>query len=277
MALKLQHKIAAACFASSFSLGVALHQALDEPDNHVLLHGMITDESAASFIENFNAAAASYNGSDPLVVLINSPGGYMHAGERIIDTIESADIPVVLNCNDLAASMAAEILITTRNVTRNASQDCEIVLHRPRLIETSPTGENITITLEDLYYDQYLLMQIFQDYESDPDSLAAFLYVWDQKQFEIEFLENSSAELAANLADHSHLNAQDFLLFFDYGDTRFNANEAHAFGFIDQIEEKEPDAEASERSLSRSCALWANTLSLCATQSEYPFLFLPEF
>lgn len=80
--------------------------ALNIPESQVLvLNGIVglgTDELAAQIFDKGQ-------GTKPLYLLINSPGGSVLAGAMVISAMESAKVPIYTICLEVCASMAAMI------------------------------------------------------------------------------------------------------------------------------------------------------------------------
>ena len=66
-----------------------------------------------------------------LTMLINSPGGSVHDGLAIYDTINSLDCHVRTICVGLAASMGAFLLCSGSKGMRLALPNSEILIHQP--------------------------------------------------------------------------------------------------------------------------------------------------
>lgn len=73
----------------------------------VMIEGPIMDDNIEPVVEYLVQLEQT---SEPIYVLINSPGGSIIAGERFISAMESAKGPVVTICTKLCASMASFIL-----------------------------------------------------------------------------------------------------------------------------------------------------------------------
>lgn len=74
----------------------------------LLLSGEINETSAAKLIDQLHAS--SDISDDPIFLFINSPGGDVHSGLSIINTILVSPVPVIGVVTGLAASMALKVL-----------------------------------------------------------------------------------------------------------------------------------------------------------------------
>ncbi len=71
----------------------------------VTLYGKVSDEAAATLIEQIQAANKE-NTSKPILLYINSPGGSVLAGGLIIDAMEASRRPIITVCTSACISMA---------------------------------------------------------------------------------------------------------------------------------------------------------------------------
>lgn len=96
----------------------------------VFLGGEITDEVASIII----AQLLFLQSEDPkkeISLYINSPGGYVHSGLAIIDTMNHIKPEVSTVCVGMAASMASHILASGAKGKRFALPNSEIMIHQP--------------------------------------------------------------------------------------------------------------------------------------------------
>lgn len=89
-------------------------------NRQVFLTGVIDEKSTRDIIKELRAL--SIINSKPIVMHINSRGGYVQEGLAIIDTMRTIGAPVITIIIGIAASMAAIISITgaQRLMTKNA-------------------------------------------------------------------------------------------------------------------------------------------------------------
>ncbi len=96
----------------------------------IFLGGEITDEVATIVI----AQLLFLQSEDPkkdISLYINSPGGYVHSGLAIIDTMNHIKPAVSTVCVGMAASMASHILASGAPGKRFALPNSEIMIHQP--------------------------------------------------------------------------------------------------------------------------------------------------
>lgn len=99
-------------------------------ENIVFLGGAIDDDTANLVI----AQLLFLQSEDPkkeISIYINSPGGHVHAGMAIIDTMQHIKNPISTVCVGMAASMAAVILSCGDKGKRLALPNSEVMIHQP--------------------------------------------------------------------------------------------------------------------------------------------------
>lgn len=99
-------------------------------DNIVFLGGAIDDNVANIII----AQLLFLQSEDPkkeIQLYINSPGGQVHAGMAIIDTMQHIKNPISTVCVGIAASMAAVILSCGTKGQRYVLPNAEVMIHQP--------------------------------------------------------------------------------------------------------------------------------------------------
>lgn len=99
-------------------------------DNIVFLGGPIDDHTANLII----AQLLFLQSEDPkkdISLYINSPGGQVHAGMAIIDTMQHIKNDISTVCVGMAASMGAVILSAGAKGKRFALPNSEVMIHQP--------------------------------------------------------------------------------------------------------------------------------------------------
>ncbi len=99
-------------------------------DNIVFLGGPIDDHVANLVI----AQLLFLQSEDPkkeISLYINSPGGHIHSGMAIVDTMQHIKNPISTVCVGMAASMAAVILSCGDKGKRYALPNSEVMIHQP--------------------------------------------------------------------------------------------------------------------------------------------------
>lgn len=148
----------------------------------------------------------SVDADKDISIYINSPGGSVYAGFGIYDTMQFINSDVATICTGMAASMAAVLLVAGKEGKRSALQHSRVMIHQP--------------------------MGGAQGQASDIEITAR----------EIQRLKK---ELYTIIADHSH-NSYDKVWADSDRDYWMTAEEAKAYGMIDQVMMRKPDAKGSK-------------------------------
>ncbi|KAK9447145.1 Clp protease-domain-containing protein [Limtongia smithiae] len=96
----------------------------------IMLHGNVESNMAAVVVSQLLFLEAT-DSTKPIYMYINSPGGEMHAGFSIIDTMQYIKCPVSTICVGIAGSMASLILVSGESGSRYALPHAWIMVHQP--------------------------------------------------------------------------------------------------------------------------------------------------
>jgi ATP-dependent Clp protease protease subunit len=99
--------------------------------DRIIFFGTAVDDYVANVI---TAQLLFLESSDPkkdIIMYINSPGGSVHAGLGIYDTMQYVNPDVATICTGLAASMGAVLLATGANKKRSGLPHARIMIHQP--------------------------------------------------------------------------------------------------------------------------------------------------
>ncbi|TNE79195.1 MAG: ATP-dependent Clp protease proteolytic subunit [Bacteroidetes bacterium] len=127
----------------------------------VLLWGEVNDDSARHVVERL-LYLESLKPQSPITLLINSPGGHVHAGFTIYDCMQSISSPVATHCTGMAASMGAILLSAGEKGMRKVYPHARVMIHQP----SGGIGgryADIEIQLEELSKAKKLGAQILAD------------------------------------------------------------------------------------------------------------------
>lgn len=125
-------------------------------DRIIILSGPINDEIASLVV----AQLIFLENEDPkkdITLYINSPGGAVHAGMGIIDTMNFIKCDVSTVCIGMAASMGAMILSAGTKGKRFVLPNSEVMIHQPlggaegQASDIAIAAENILKTRKILY------------------------------------------------------------------------------------------------------------------------------
>ncbi|HEY3834183.1 MAG TPA: ATP-dependent Clp protease proteolytic subunit [Acidimicrobiia bacterium] len=98
---------------------------------HVMLTGEIDDTLAALVCGQLLVLGSDDTCGDPVVFMINSPGGSVDAGFAIYDTMQTLGVDVATVCSGLAASMGQFLLCAGTPGMRYAHRHSQILMHQP--------------------------------------------------------------------------------------------------------------------------------------------------
>lgn len=82
--------------------------------------------------------------NDPILMVINSPGGDADAGFAILDMIRAIKSPVKTLANGIAASAATVVLLASKKELRFATKNARLLIHQPST-GTQGTASDIEI------------------------------------------------------------------------------------------------------------------------------------
>lgn len=103
---------------------------LEYADRIISLTGEITDEMAA--ILNSSLRCLARSSDDDIILYIQSPGGSVHAGLSIYDTIKALPCSVTTVACGMCASMASVLLAAAGTKGKRYVQpNAEVLIHQP--------------------------------------------------------------------------------------------------------------------------------------------------
>ena len=102
---------------------------LEYADRILSLTGEITDEMAA--ILNSSLRCLARSSDDDIILYIQSPGGSVHAGLSIYDTIKALPCDVVTVACSMTASMAVLLAAAGTKGKRYVQPNAEVLIHQP--------------------------------------------------------------------------------------------------------------------------------------------------
>ena len=114
----------------------------------VFLTGAVTDELAESVI--CQLAWLSRVGSQPIALVIDSPGGSVSAGLAIVDMMKGIECEVRTHALGMAASMAAIILACGQKGARTVSPLSDVLIHQPLMGGMGGQASDIALAAESI-------------------------------------------------------------------------------------------------------------------------------
>jgi ATP-dependent Clp protease, protease subunit len=161
----------------------------------VLLSGEINADKANDVMARLLWLDQEGDG-EPIELRINSPGGDLLSGLALVDTIQQLRSPVATTCAGLAASMASVVLAVGARGQRRATPNARILIHQPW------TGQ-------------------FQGQAADLERAAEEVLRLRQR------VDGILAEVTGQTVERIHHDTDR--------DTWFSAEEAVAYGLIDEV------------------------------------------
>lgn len=99
--------------------------------DRIIFVGSAIDDTVASLVIAQILFLANEKKDQDINLYINSPGGYVHSGLAILDTMEFVSCDVKTYCVGMAASMAAVLLGCGTKGKRYALPNSRVLLHQP--------------------------------------------------------------------------------------------------------------------------------------------------
>jgi ATP-dependent Clp protease protease subunit len=144
--------------------------------DRIIFLGLPVDDYVANVIQ---AQLLYLDSADPgkdIQIYFNSPGGSVHAGLGIYDTMQYINSDVATICTGMAASMAAVLLCAGTKGKRSALKHSRVMIHQP-MGGTQGQASDIEITTREIIKLRNELYTIianhsgkkFEDVEKDSD------------------------------------------------------------------------------------------------------------
>ena len=99
--------------------------------DRIIFLGTEIDDYVANIIQAQLLFLDNTEPGKPIELYINSPGGSVHAGLGIYDTMQIVKSPVRTTCTGMAASMAAVLLVAGESGERSALKHSRVMIHQP--------------------------------------------------------------------------------------------------------------------------------------------------
>ena len=99
--------------------------------DRIIFLGTQIDDYTANTLQAQLLYLDSVDAGKDISIYINSPGGSVHAGLGIYDTMQFIKSDVVTICTGMAASMAAVLLVAGKEGKRSALTHSRVMIHQP--------------------------------------------------------------------------------------------------------------------------------------------------
>lgn len=135
--------------------------------DRIIFLGLPIDDDVANIIQAQLLFLDSVDPSRDIQIYFNSPGGAVHAGLGIYDTMQWINPDVATICTGMAASMAAVLLCAGTKGKRTALKHSRVMIHQPSG-GAQGTSSDMEITLKEILKIKKELYQIISDHSGNP-------------------------------------------------------------------------------------------------------------
>lgn len=135
--------------------------------DRIIFLGVPIDDTVANIIQAQLLFLESTDPSKDIQVYFNTPGGSVHAGLGIYDTMQYITANVATICTGMAASMGAILLTAGTKGKRSALKHSRIMIHQP-MGGASGQASDIEITAREIMKIKNELYKILSDHTGKP-------------------------------------------------------------------------------------------------------------
>ena len=135
--------------------------------DRIIFLGLPIDDYVANVIQ---AQLLYLDSADPgkdIQIYFNSPGGSVHAGLGIYDTMQYISSDIATICTGMAASMAAVLLCAGKKGKRSALRHSRVLIHQP-MGGTQGQASDIEIATREILKLKSELYRIISDHTGNP-------------------------------------------------------------------------------------------------------------
>jgi ATP-dependent Clp protease, protease subunit len=135
--------------------------------DRIIFLGLPIDDYVANVIQ---AQLLYLDSADPgkdIQIYFNSPGGSVHAGLGIYDTMQYISSDIATICTGMAASMAAVLLCAGKKGKRSALKHSRVLIHQP-MGGTQGQASDIEIATREIVKLKNELYRIIADHSGKP-------------------------------------------------------------------------------------------------------------
>lgn len=135
--------------------------------DRIIFLGTPIDDYVANIIQAQLLYLESADPSKDIQIYFNTPGGGVHAGLGIYDTMQYITSDVATICTGMAASMGAVLLCAGTKGKRSALRHSRVMIHQP-MGGTQGQASDIEITTREIIKLKKELYQIISDHSGNP-------------------------------------------------------------------------------------------------------------
>jgi len=136
-------------------------------DRIVFLGTEVNDDVANILIAQLLFLEADGPGRE-IQMYINSPGGSVHSGLAIYDTMQHISSPVSTTCVGMAASMGCFLLAAGAKGRRSALPHARIMMHQPSGSRADGTASDIEIAAREIVHNREKLYELLGKHTGQP-------------------------------------------------------------------------------------------------------------
>lgn len=136
-------------------------------DRIVFLGTEVNDDVANILIAQLLFLEADGPGRE-IQMYINSPGGSVHSGLAIYDTMQHISSPIATTCVGMAASMGCFLLAAGARGRRSALPHARIMMHQPSGGRADGSAADIEIAAREIVYNRAKLFELLGKHTHQP-------------------------------------------------------------------------------------------------------------
>lgn len=135
--------------------------------DRIIFLGVPIDDTVANIIQAQLLFLESTDPTKDIQIYLNSPGGSVHAGLGIYDTMQYITANVATICTGMAASMAAVLLTAGAKGKRTALTHSRVMIHQP-MGGASGQASELEITVREIMKLKNELYAIISEHSGKP-------------------------------------------------------------------------------------------------------------
>ncbi len=135
--------------------------------DRIIFLGVPIDDTVANIIQAQLLFLESTDPSKDIQIYLNSPGGHVHAGLGIYDTMQYITAEVATICTGMAASMGAVLLTAGARGKRSALRHSRVMIHQP-MGGAQGQASDIEITAREILKIKKELYNIISEHSGRP-------------------------------------------------------------------------------------------------------------
>jgi ATP-dependent Clp protease, protease subunit len=135
--------------------------------DRIIFLGLPIDDYVANVIQAQLLYLDSVDTGKDIQIYFNSPGGAVHAGLGIYDTMQFINCDIATICTGMAASMAAVLLCAGKKGKRTALKHSRVMIHQP-MGGTQGQVSDIEISTREIIKVRNELYKIIADHSGNP-------------------------------------------------------------------------------------------------------------